>query len=319
MIVRSTVSVVRRLLSVLVLALLMLGCMAVVARDRAIAEPSGGCNIFTQTCGVGVGGGGHAGGGGSGGSKSRAGGGVGVAAPGCHNTDANGNGCDPCYSYPNGTALNPGNPSDRAACVIYSQNVFCSELNPDGMDYATWESFLQSVKCAANAYTPGSPAVAAENAYRSIHFPKPSGDRSPSQHQTYRGYPFSYVGLWTWFWTSGGTWRTLTATATDGDQSATVTASPVALVYDAGDGSGSQTCDGPGRPWTSIAGHAAPNGGGCAYQYRQVTSSPIASTQSILWKITWVGTGGTAGKIPQLTTSTTGQLNVMQIQTVVTR
>ena len=138
--------------------------------------------------------------------------------------------------------------------------------------------------------------MAAQNAYRSIHFPKPSGDRSPSQDQTYRGYPFTYVGLWTWFWTNRASWRTLTATATDGDQSATVTASPVELVYDAGDGSGSQTCDGPGRAWTSVDGNAAPTGGGCAYQYHQVTSSPITSTQSIIWKITWIGTGNTAGR-----------------------
>ena len=307
MIAESTSGVFRRLLSAFVLALLVLACLAVVGHDPAIAEPGGGgCNVFTQTCGVGVGGGGH---GGGGGGDIRGG----VTAPGCHNTDPTGNGCDPCNT------LTKGIPADRGACQIYSQNLVCSELNPAGMDYATWESFVQSVNCAANAYTPGSPAVAAENAYRSIHFPKPTGDRSPSQDQRYRGYPFTYVGLWTWFWTDAGTWRTLTATATDGDQSATVTASPVALVYDPGDGNGSQTCDGPGRAWTSDDGNAAPSDGGCAYQYHQVTTSPIASTQSIIWKITWVGTGNTAGEIPQLTTSTTGQLNVMQIQTVVTR
>ena len=311
MIVISRTSPVRRLLSVLVLALLVLGCIAVVGRDRAVADPGGGCNFFTQTCGVGVGGGGH--GGGNGGGRGGVGGGVGITMPGCHNTDPSGNGCDPCNT------LTTRIPSDPAACQIYSKNLFCSQLNPDGMDYATWENFLQSVNCAGNTYVPGSPAVAAQNAYRSIHFPKPSGNRSPSQNQTYRGYPFTYVGLWTWFWTNGGSWRTLTATATDGDQSATVTASPVALVYDAGDGGGSQTCDGPGRAWTSDDGNAAPSDGGCAYQYHQVTTSPITSTQSIIWKITWIGTGGTAGEIPQLTTSTTGQLNVMQIQTVVTR
>lgn len=164
-----------------------------------------------------------------------------------------------------------------------------------------------------------TPVMLADQAYKSIHFPHPSGSRSPSQIQLYRGYPFTYVGLWTWFWTDRGSWRTLSATASAAGVSATVTARPVALVYDPGDGNGSQTCNGPGRAWTSTDGNAAPDGGGCAYRYHQVTTSPITSTQSIIWKITWIGTGGTAGEIPQLTTSMSGQLNVMQIQTVVTR
>jgi len=50
-----------------------------------------------------------------------------------------------------------------------------------------------------------------------------------------------------------------------------------------------------------------------------VTSSPITATETIVWKITWTGTGNTGGDIPGLSTSTSGQLNVMQIQTVVTR
>ena len=114
-------------------------------------------------------------------------------------------------------------------------------------------------------------------------------------------------------------WKTLTATAAADGFTATVTAKPTELIYDPGDGNSSVLCDGPGRPWTSADGNAAPSGGACAYQYHKVTSSPITSTQSIVWKITWIGTGGAAGEIPQLTTSTSGQLNVMQIQTVVTR
>lgn len=164
-----------------------------------------------------------------------------------------------------------------------------------------------------------TPVLLADRAYKSIHFPRPSGDRSPSQTQLYRGYPFTYTGLWTYWWTSTATWKTLTATASAGGVSATVTARPVALIYDPGDGNAAVTCAGPGRPWERSDGNNAPSAGACGYQYHQVTSSPITSTQTIVWKITWTGTGGAAGQFPQLTTSTLGQLNVMQIQTVVTR
>jgi hypothetical protein len=309
---------VSRLTVVSILIALFATMLAIIA-PAATASPhsggGGGCDPTHGTCGVGVGSPGSPGGPGTGGGGggNGGGGGGGPTSPGCHNTDPSGNGCDPCNT------LTTGIPSDRNACEIYSQNLFCSELNPQGLTYEQWENELQQLGCAGNTYNPGSPAVAAQKAYKSITFPKPSGDRSPSQDQLYRGYPFTYTGLWTWWWTGKDTWKTLTATATDGNQSATVTAKPVALVFDPGDGSSAVRCSGPGRPWTSADANNAPSDGGCAYQYHQVTSSPITSTQSIVWEITWKGTGNSSGTIPQLTTSTSGQLNVMQIQTVVTR
>jgi enoyl reductase len=101
-----------------------------------------------------------------------------------------------------------------------------------------------------------------------------------------------------------------------GRVSATVTARPVALVFDPGNGGVAVSCDGPGRPWTSADGNGAPTDGACAYRYMRVTTSPITSTQTIVWKITWTGTGGTGGQIPSLSTSTSGRLQVLQIQVV---
>jgi hypothetical protein len=63
-------------------------------------------------------------------------------------------------------------------------------------------------------------------------------------------------------------------------------------------------------------GNGAPTDGACAYQYSKVTSGPITSTQTIVWQITWKGTGGTTGEIPSLSTSTSGQLQVLQVQVV---
>lgn len=166
---------------------------------------------------------------------------------------------------------------------------------------------------------PPSAAQLAKQAAASFKFPKPSGHRSPSETLKYRGYPFSYVNLWLFTWTDPGTWKTMTATASAGGNSATVTATPTSLSYDPGDGSAGVSCGGRGRPWVESDGNSAPSGGACGYRYRQVTSAPITSTQTITWKITWTGSGGTSGTLPDQSTSTSGQLQVMQIQTVVTR
>lgn len=281
-----------RLTASLLLAMLIFGGATALSVGRAVAAGSGGgggCNIFTQSCGVGVGDPGSPGNPGSG--NPGTGGSGGPSAPGCHNTDPMGNGCDPCNT------LTTGIPSDPAACAVFQQNLFCSELNPAGIDYATWENFLKLMNCAGNPYTEGSPAVAAHDALAEISFPKPSGDRSPSQNQLYRGYSFTYTGLWTYYWTSADRWVTLSATANDGAQTATVTASPTALTFDPGDGSGGTTCDGPGRPWTTSDGNDPPDDGACGYQYRRVTSSPLTSTQTLVWTLTW-NVSGDAGAYP---------------------
>jgi hypothetical protein len=58
-----------------------------------------------------------------------------------------------------------------------------------------------------------TPATLAEQAFNSIVFPHLSGHRSPAEGQDYNGYPFTYVGLWTYYWTDPATWKPLTATA----------------------------------------------------------------------------------------------------------
>ncbi len=289
---------------------LLIMCFAtfVVFPSAARAGGGGHCAVWIPSCTVGVGGGGTGGGGGGGGGT----GGGSITSPGCHNTDPRGNGCDPCNTST--TQI----PVDRNACQIYSHNLFCSELNPRGLSYQEWESELKGFGCTGNQYNPGSPAVAAQEAFATITFPTPSGSRSPRPSLIYQGYPFTYVNLFTFYWTSPGTWKTLTATATDKDQSATVTATPVELDFAPGDGGSPVACDGPGRPWVQTDGNGAPTDGACAYRYSKVTAGPITSTQTIVWQITWKGTGGSSGEIPSLSTSTSGQLQVLQVQ-VVTR
>jgi hypothetical protein len=96
-----------------------------------------------------------------------------------------------------------------------------------------------------------------------------------------------------------------------------VTATPWELRFDPGDGSDGVVR----RAGASVAGS---DGDGArrvvrGYQYRAVTSSPITSTQTLVWKLTWQLSGPVGGLPDTFSTSTSGQLQVMQIQTVVTR
>lgn len=163
------------------------------------------------------------------------------------------------------------------------------------------------------------PRVLALQAERQLVLPRPSGHRSPNEAESFDGSPFTYVNLWTWFWTDPGTWRTRRATARAGGVSATVTVRPVRLTFDPGDGSPAVACAGPGTAWTSSDGNAAPPAGSCGYRYRTVSSTPITSTQSIRWSVSWTASDGTHGTLPDLTTSRTGRLMVLQIQSVVSR
>jgi hypothetical protein len=163
------------------------------------------------------------------------------------------------------------------------------------------------------------PRTLALRAEKAVRLPQPSGDRSPSQSERFHGYPFTYVNLWTWFWTEPATWRARSATASAGGVSATVTVTPTALTFDPGDGSSASTCGGPGRPWTSADGDSKPTDGGCGYRYSSATSAPLTSTESIRWAVSWRASDGETGTLPALTTSRSGQLMVLQVESVVTR
>jgi hypothetical protein len=302
--------------------LMLIGSAPSVQAAGPPSPGSGTCDVTVDpTCTVGVGGGG--GGGSSGGGDG------GGTTTGCQNTDPFNGGCDPCPT--NDTTVGYGSkpPQVSQVCADYLQAGYCRAILGDMLGGLGWPAPNQltvqqidvvNQNLAGDGCPPlVTPASLAQQAFNSIHFPRPSGDRSPSQDQLYAGYPFTYVGLWTYFWTDPSTWHTLSATAAAAGLSATVSAEPVALIYDPGDGRSAATCDGPGRPWRDSDGNSAPSGGACGYQYRDVTSGPITSTQTIVWKITWTGTGNTGGQFPQLSTSTSGQLQVMQIQTMVTR
>lgn len=281
--------------------------LQVACAQLAVAGGDGGCNPILGTCTVGVGlPGNGAPGGSQGGGPGGASGGGALSDPCVHNVSS-----PACLDQFRCAALALGwfnNSGLRAA----------NNLTP--VELASLNADLAAQGCppfgSTAAPPPPSPVDVARQALATIKFPRPSGHRSPRESLLYKGYPFTWVNLWTFYWTDAPTWHTLIATASLRGVSATVTATPVQLVYDPGNGSQTVDCAGPGRPWTDADGNSPPSDGACGYQYGSVTNGPITATETIVWKITWTGTGSTNGQLPQMTTSTSGPLQVMQIQVV---
>jgi len=166
---------------------------------------------------------------------------------------------------------------------------------------------------------PPDPAVLAQQAYGELTVPNPVAKRSPPENNSdpqYGGQSYTWVGLWTYVW--AGEWQSYARTVELRGVSATVTATPTALVFDPGDGSAPVTCDGPGRPWTEVDGSNPPSAGGCGYMYRAVTpNGPLTATTSIQWSVAWTSNVGAGGTFPVLTTQSASSLLVEQIQVVI--
>ena len=277
---------------------------AVGAVFTVVATPALACDIRTDPNCVGVGTGGPGGGGTTPPPVGGGGGGGGGGQP------------DPCASYPSGYHEYCASRTGLQCLGLYNQYY-------GSMPLAQFNTFVTANGCptvAAGANPPPTPAELAVQAAATFRLPDPSGHRSPSESKSINGYSFTYINLWTYFWTDAATWNSLTATASAGGNYATVTAAPVSLTFAPGDGSAAGSCAGPGRPWTESDANEAPSGAACGFQYSHVTGPgydhPVTSTQTITWQLTWTGSNNTTGTLTQRTTSTNGSLNVLQIQTV---
>lgn len=136
---------------------------------------------------------------------------------------------------------------------------------------------------------------------------------------------WSYVNNRTFFWIDDapGQWHPVTATASAGGITVTVTAEPVSMRVDPGDGSAPFTCEGTPPPVTRA--DFRPDIEGCSHTYRD--SSAMAPngqtwpvTVGIVWHATWTATTGEGGDLGYVaTTSPTRELPVAEIQAIVTR
>jgi hypothetical protein len=181
---------------------------------------------------------------------------------------------------------------------------------------ACFDESGQRVSIRHAVYDPADPfgGVAAseralEEARRRLDLPLPEPALNPPDAQL--------VGLPTWLWVEGP-WQETSATASVGVISATVTARPLRVEWDMGDGTtitcGAGTRYDPSRPpeeqqsdcthvfTTSSVGH--PDG-------------RLAVTATVVYTIGWVASTGPGGDLGELTRSTTVPVRVMEAQALI--
>jgi hypothetical protein len=122
-----------------------------------------------------------------------------------------------------------------------------------------------------------------------------------------------------WLWIDRGQWGARDRTATAGPVSATVTARPVRVEWNMGNGD-TVMCDGPGRVYEArFAGR--PEATHCRYTYRHSSATRRGAaydvTATVVWRASWTGSDGDGGGLGQLTSQTTVPVRVGEVQALV--
>ena len=173
----------------------------------------------------------------------------------------------------------------------------------------------QSVFVPAGQQPPRVPvdgATLARAAWNAIKLPTPTVETNPKVGPQ----GATLVGMDTWVWATGSTPKTVTATATAGPTTATVTASSAGLQLSAPDGKAS--CQGFGVVWHS----GMPEGSSpCTISFNRSSAhlggtTPL--TVSVAYSVTYTGSDGANGTLPGLTTTSTINLPVAEVQTLTT-
>jgi hypothetical protein len=156
------------------------------------------------------------------------------------------------------------------------------------------------------------PRVLAERAAAVLDLPAPAMRMSPARDQV--------VQLPSWLWISAEQWDPRQVSATAGPVTATVTATPVQVTWDMGNGD-QVLCEGPGTPYQEkYAGQ--PDATDCRYTYRHSSAGQpdeaYRVTATVDWGLTWSATGasggGSLGRVPM---SSTRSVRVTEIQALV--
>ncbi|WAX55819.1 hypothetical protein M6B22_14890 [Jatrophihabitans cynanchi] len=138
----------------------------------------------------------------------------------------------------------------------------------------------------------------------------------------------TYVAVPTWLWVDPAGWHPLSASASVGTRAVTVTATPVATLWNTGDGSAPVRCAGPGAAFDPARPYDPP----CGHTYRtssarQPQTGPAPNDRyftvrgSVVFAIHWVCSGDcdqASGDLADMTWGTTAMpLRVFEVQTVV--
>lgn len=179
-------------------------------------------------------------------------------------------------------------PNDRSVLVIED----CVTETGTNIQSAEW------VELGADGEMQIRPEILAQRAVDRLVLLQPGIDASPETVQM--------VQLPTWLWVSESTWSVRTAQAAAGDMTATATATPVAVLWDMGDGS-TVECTGRGTEWKR--GTDPKKASDCSHTYTLPSSEKLPVSATVTWQVSWVVTDADgvvdSGTEPEM--STTGQ------------
>lgn len=172
-------------------------------------------------------------------------------------------------------------------------------------------------------HTPAQPSAGtlAEHARSTANLPSPTIHTAPAQIGR---TPGTAVNLKTWLWIGSGIWHPISTSASAGKLTATVTAVPVSVTWDTGDGH-VLVCSGPGTPWNPLVATGSQETS-CYHVWRtsslgQPADGPGGTpayrlSATINWEVSWSASNGRSGSLPPMHTSAVVYLPVMQIEAV---
>jgi len=154
-----------------------------------------------------------------------------------------------------------------------------------------------------------SPADLARTAADRLELPAPRPATSPRQGSDVA------VGVPVWLWLESAPGE-VSATASVPGLSATVTAQPVEVVWDMGDGT-EVVCAGPGVAWAPGLADVASD---CQHTYRRTAirlpGEVFAGSVTTRWRARWSATDGSSGQLESLSRSAPFTVRVVEVQAV---
>ncbi|MFE7231266.1 hypothetical protein ACFVAF_11420 [Streptomyces sp. NPDC057596] len=199
---------------------------------------------------------------------------------------------------------------------------FWRSVAPDASDPKSWDCgrimFWQDAGQVPKIPHTPTPEMLADYAYNKVKVPDTEIELKPTTKST--------VNLPTWAWLDKGTFREVKVRAELPRTNlwAETTAKPVALHLAPGTddaetypSSGNCTINDDGSIGTPYAKGNADRTPPCGIRYLRATNGrPYRLEASITWQITWQGTGGAKGNLPDGTFETTQDMNVQEIQSI---
>ena len=154
------------------------------------------------------------------------------------------------------------------------------------------------------------PFALAQRAAAALDLPRPAIRMSPDGEQV--------VQLRSWLWIPAAQWEPRQVSASAGPVTSTVTATPVRLTWDMGNGD-RVSCDGPGTPYRQAVQVAT---SACGYIYQHSSAGRPGDayrvTATVDWELTWSATGAPGGgDLGTLSRSTARSVPVAEVQALV--